>query len=152
MNPAPPPPPFLIALVAVLALFIIGLMFLLARSTPKSVRRFRDYQEKRVVTVEDLTFENRVITALQIQTGCWGKPNDRGLIEVYKKDKLVGIVKCCEDSWEVTPSLINEMAKLKVWYHVRVAYIATGGAIPSMAKSEAKHRKIRILVIDIDRH
>jgi hypothetical protein len=149
MNPPPAPAPFLIVIAVIVILFIVIMAFRFARRTPASKNKFRDARRNASTTIEPASFEAKVIMMLQ-KTGCRGKPNDKGLIEVYKKNKLVGIVKCCEDSWEVTPALINELAKLRVGYQVEIAYIATSGTLPSMAMSEAKYHKIRILKIEAE--
>jgi hypothetical protein len=148
MNPPPTPAPFLIVIAVIVILFIVIMAFRFARRTPASKKKIRDAR-RNVSTTEPASFEAKVIMMLQ-KTGCRGKPNDKGLIEVYKKNTLVGIVKCCEDSWEVTPALINELAKLRVGYQVEIAYIATSGTLPSMAMSEAKYHKIRILKIEAE--
>jgi hypothetical protein len=145
MNTPVTPPPLLIAIACIFVLIILAMAFTLARGETASERRSR--HNRTIHPIQPATFEERVIYTLQTQTGCWGRPNDRGLIEVYKKDKLVGIVKCCEDTWEVTPALINEMAKLRVWYHVKIAYIASGGRIPNEARQAAQQQNVRLLQI-----
>jgi hypothetical protein len=135
----------LLIILALVFFFIEILLYLNRKRRPRGTAPGK-LPQKIIADVKEVSFEDRVIAALQTQTGCWGKPG-KELIEVYKNDKLVGIVKCCEDGWAVTPSLVNEIAVRRVWYHVKIAYIASQGAIPAEARRVADEKKVRLLRI-----
>lgn len=136
--------PLFIALALIFILVEIALLINRSRR-PRGAQPGR-LPQRIIDTVTEASFEDRVVAALQTQTGCWGKPT-KDLIEVYKNDKLVGIVKCCEDGWSVTPALVTEVATRRVWYHVKIAYIASGGSIPNEARQAAQQQNVRLLQI-----
>lgn len=140
-------PPQLVIIIVVIVVFFIGFeLFLIMRRAPSNAVDKSRPPRRIIKTVENVSFENRVIAQLQSQTGYFGQFNPRsGLIEVVKFGDIVGIVKCCEDGWSVTPALIDDVVRLRTWYHVNVAYIAVGGKVPSEARQIADAQNVRLM-------
>lgn len=132
-------------LALIVVLFAVGFLveiFALSRRIPKT-----NNATNRIITLpNNATFEQRVIAHVEAQTGCLAQLNPTSnLIEVIKFGKIVGVVRCCQDGWAVTPVLIAEVVKLRTWYHVDIAYIAMGGNISKEAKQLAAAEKIRLM-------
>lgn len=142
-------PPSVISVIILILSVLMLLAFTMARRTPASVKKFNERERTVTRRTEVVSFQDKVIVRIQQRPGYWGRPGrEHHLIEVYKGSKLVGLVRCCEDPWAITPSLVNELAKLKIWYKVKVVYIASGGTIPATARSEANYRKIKLMRIE----
>lgn len=91
-------------------------------------------------------FVQRVAQVIERKTGCQTVP-DRDLIRVYKGNKLVGIVRCCEVGRNANPAIVREVVELAQHLNVRTMYLAASGPVPADTQTFARLQQVRIIVV-----
>lgn len=96
--------------------------------------------------VKDHSFMQRVAAKIEATTQCQTAP-DGDLIRVYKKQKLVGIVMCCEVGRNATPAMVRTVVELAEHLHVRIMFLATVGPAPLDTQRFAKLQKVKLVSV-----
>ena len=91
-------------------------------------------------------FVERVARVIEKKTGCQTAP-DRDLIRVYKNNKLVGIVRCCEMGRNTSPAIVREIVELAEHLKLKTMYLATKGPVPTDTATFARLQKVKLISV-----
>lgn len=93
--------------------------------------------------IKDDSFVQRVAGVIERKTGCQVAP-DKDLIRVYKNNKMVGIVKCC-DGRKASPAVVGEVVDLAQHLRVKTMYLAARGPVNPQTQTFARLQKVKLI-------
>jgi len=94
--------------------------------------------------IKDRSFVERVAHRIEQGTGCQTAPGG-DLIRVYKRNRLIGVVKCCEIGRNVSPATVRALVELAQHLRVKTMYLATMGPVPKDTEQFALLQKVRLV-------
>jgi hypothetical protein len=94
--------------------------------------------------IRDHSFMQRVADRIEATTQCQ-TVRDGDLIRVYRKNKLVGIVMCCEIGRNATPAMVRTVVELAEHLRVHIMYLATTGPTPADTQKFATLQKVKLI-------
>lgn len=138
-----------IALVSIIVIGLAGLALLSYKPAPAIEHKWLvtpdDELPDNERLIKDDSFVQRVAGVIELKTGCQVVP-DKDLIRVYKNNKMVGIVKCC-DGRKASPALVGEVVDLAQHLRVKTMYLAAQGPVPDNTRTFAKLQQVRLIVV-----
>src|SRR5688572_14237997 len=137
--------PVVIVLVTVIVIGLAGLAYLSYKPAPAIEHKWLvtpdDDLPDNDRLIRDDSFVKRVAGVIELKTGCQVVP-DKDLIRVYKNNKMVGIVKCC-DGRKASPALVGEVVDLAQHLKVKTMYLATEGPVSGQTRTFAGLQKVK---------
>lgn len=136
-----------IALVSIIVIGLAGLALLSYKPAPAIEHKWLvtpdDELPDNERLIKDDSFVQRVAGVIELKTGCQVVP-DKDLIRVYKNNKLVGIVKCC-DGRKASPALVGEVVDLAKHLRVSTKYLVAQGKVSGQTETFARLQKVNLI-------
>lgn len=139
-----------INLIPIVAVAVVAILFILYYTTRKgkpSTLSTRPLNEDIDISFDDgQSFEQRVIELIEKKTGNLAV-QDGDFVRVFKGQRLVGLVRCCNFGRAVTPEIVRTVASVGQMEGAATIYLASLGHIPEASEKAAQRLRVKVLTL-----